>query len=64
MSKNLVKGTVDLANMPALSDEQKTEVAALAAQPDEAIDTSDIPVMPEGFWKNAIRGRFLMPGGS
>lgn len=30
----------------------------LASQPDAAIDTSDIPVMPEGFWKNTVRGRF------
>ena len=61
MSKNLVKHTVDLANMPPLTDAQKAEIAALAAQPDAAIDTSDIPVMPEGFWKNPMRGRFYKP---
>ncbi len=61
MSKTLVKRTVDLTNMPPLTDEQKAEIAALAAQPDTAIDTSDLPVMPEGFWKNAVRGRFYKP---
>ena len=61
MNKNLVNRTVDLANLPPPTDEQKAEIAALAAQPDAAIDTSDIPAMPEEFWKNAVRGRFYKP---
>ena len=44
-----------------LTAKQKRELAALAALPDEAIDTSDIPELPPSFWKNAIRGRFYRP---
>ncbi len=31
----------------------------LAALPDKAVDTSDIPALDEAFWKNA---RVVMPG--
>lgn len=61
MSKALVKRVVDLAETPPLTAAQKAELAALEAQPDTAIDTSDIPLMPEGFWKDALRGRFYKP---
>jgi uncharacterized protein (DUF4415 family) len=44
-----------------LTARQKRELAALSALPDEAIDTSDIPELPPGFWKNAVRGRFYRP---
>jgi len=40
---------------------QKRELAALAALPDEQIDTSDIPELPPGAWKDAVRGRFYRP---
>src|ERR1035437_8520824 len=42
----------------ALTTRQKRELAAL---PDDQIDTSDIPELPPGAWKNAIRGRFYRP---
>ena len=29
--------------------------------PDDQIDTSDIPELPTGAWKDAIRGRFYRP---
>ena len=45
----------------ALSPKQKRELAALAALPDDRIDTSDIPQLPASAWKNAIRGRFYRP---
>jgi len=45
----------------ALSLKQKRELAALAALPDHQIDTSDIPELPPGAWKDAIRGRFYRP---
>ena len=45
----------------ALTTRQKRELAALAALPDDQIDTSDIPELPPGAWKNAIRGRFYRP---
>jgi uncharacterized protein (DUF4415 family) len=61
MKKDLVSHTIDLANPPPLTEEQKAEIAALAALPEDEIDTSDIPVMPDDFWKNAVRGRFYKP---
>ncbi len=45
----------------ALSSKQKRELAALAALPDDQIDTSDIPQLPPSAWKNAIRGKFYRP---
>jgi uncharacterized protein (DUF4415 family) len=44
-----------------LTARQKKELAALAALPDDQIDTSDIPELPPGAWKDAIRGRFYRP---
>lgn len=44
-----------------LSPRQKKELAALAALPDDQIDTSDIPELPPGAWKDAVRGRFYRP---
>ena len=45
----------------ALTPRQKKELAALAALPDDQIDTSDIPELPPSAWKNAVRGRFYRP---
>ncbi len=45
----------------ALTPKQKKELRALAALPDDRIDTSDIPELPPGAWKNAVRGRFYRP---
>ena len=44
-----------------LTAKQKRELKALAAMTDEAIDTSDIPELPPGAWKDAVRGRFYRP---
>jgi uncharacterized protein (DUF4415 family) len=44
-----------------LTSRQKKELAALAALPDNQIDTSDIPELPPGAWKDAVRGRFYRP---
>ncbi len=44
-----------------LTTRQKRELAALAALTDDQIDTSDIPELPPGAWKNAVRGRFYRP---
>lgn len=44
-----------------LTPRQKRELAALAALPDDQIDTSDIPELPPGAWKDAVRGRFYRP---
>jgi uncharacterized protein (DUF4415 family) len=45
----------------ALTPRQTKELAALAALPDDQIDTSDIPELPPGAWKDAVRGRFYRP---
>jgi uncharacterized protein (DUF4415 family) len=44
-----------------LSEKQKRMLSALAALPDDQIDTSDIPELPPNAWKGAIRGRFYRP---
>ena len=44
-----------------LTRKQKAELEALAALPDEAIDTSDIPPLSEEFWQIAERGKFYRP---
>jgi len=41
--------------------EQKRRLEALAKLPDDQIDTSDAPVLPDAAWKNAVRGRFYRP---
>jgi uncharacterized protein (DUF4415 family) len=44
-----------------LTSRQKKELAALAALPDDQIDTSGIPELPPEAWKDADRGRFYRP---
>lgn len=44
-----------------LTARQKREIRALAAMPDNKIDTSDIPEMPPGTWKDAMRGKWYRP---
>jgi len=44
-----------------LTAKQKRELAAIAALPDDQIDTSDIPELPPAAWKDAVRGRFYRP---
>jgi len=44
-----------------LTAAQRKNLAELAKMPDSEIDTSDIPELPAGAWKNAIRGRFYRP---
>ena len=61
MSKKFVRHDLDLAALPPLTEEQKAELAALAARPESEIDHSDIPPLTEEFWKNAVRGRFYKP---
>jgi uncharacterized protein (DUF4415 family) len=41
--------------------EQRRQLEALAKMPDSEIDTSDIPVLPDEAWKDAVRGRFYRP---
>jgi len=44
-----------------LTGRQKREIQALAAMPEERIDTSDIPELPPEAWKKAVRGRWYRP---
>jgi uncharacterized protein (DUF4415 family) len=44
-----------------LSAKQRHELTALAALPDDQIDTADIPELPPDAWKDAVRGRFYRP---
>jgi uncharacterized protein (DUF4415 family) len=44
---------------PALTASQKAELEALAAMPDEKIDTRDIPEQRD--WQGAKRGLFFRP---
>ena len=52
-----VRVTMHLDNPPPLTEAQRAELERLAARPDEAIDTSDIPPLDERFWANATRLR-------
>ena len=61
MSSKTVKVKIDLAKLPALTKRQKTEIAALNAMPDSAIDYSDLPPLTDAFWKNAVRNPFYKP---
>ncbi len=56
-----VRHVVDLNNPPALTSAQKKELKALDAMSDSEIDYSDIPPIPDSFWKNAIRNPYLKP---
>jgi uncharacterized protein (DUF4415 family) len=44
-----------------LTTRQEREIKALAALPEDKIDTSDIPELPPGAWKNAVRGKWYRP---
>ncbi len=44
-----------------LTARQKREIQALAAMPEDKIDTSDIPELPPGAWKNAAQGKWYRP---
>ena len=59
--KGAVTSDFDPARPVPLTRKQKAEIKALAALPDEAIDTSDIPPLSEEFWKTAERSRFYRP---
>ncbi len=54
-------GKAKRASARTLTPKQKRELAALAALPDDRIDTSDIPELPPVAWKDAVRGRFYRP---
>lgn len=44
-----------------LTARQKREIQAVAEMPEAAVDTSDIPELPPGAWKKAVRGKWYRP---
>lgn len=52
-ASNTVKLTLDPNNLPPLTAEERAELAAVAAMPDEAIDYSDAPYRPDAVWMRA-----------
>jgi uncharacterized protein (DUF4415 family) len=59
--KNSVVYEIDLQSPPVLSEGQQAEINELIALPDDSIDTSDIPVLSEAFWSNAISNPHYRP---
>jgi uncharacterized protein (DUF4415 family) len=45
-----VKRTLDLKLKPTITEAQKARLDALAAMPDERIDYSDAPFLPDAAW--------------
>ena len=50
---NTVKRTLDLKKTPVLSAEQKARLDAVAVMPDDRIDTTDAPYLPDAVWMKA-----------
>lgn len=46
---------------PGMSAQYEAELKALAGKPDDVIDYSDIPAMPDEAWSDAVRGKFYRP---
>jgi uncharacterized protein (DUF4415 family) len=61
MPKATKTAKVNRTSYRALTPKQNRELRALAALPDDQIDTSDIPELPPRAWKGAVRGRFYRP---
>src|SRR5579871_6340609 len=59
--KNIVRMTLDPSNPPPLTPKQRKELSALSKMSDDDIDYSDIPKMPEGFLRDAVRGGLYRP---
>ena len=59
--KNTVRHTLDPADLAPLTAKETDDLKALAALPDDKIDTSDIPQLTEAFWENAVRNPFYRP---
>jgi uncharacterized protein (DUF4415 family) len=55
------KTTYELKPGQPLPARQKREIQALVRMPESRVDTSDIPELPPGAWKNAVRGKWYRP---
>ncbi len=47
--------------MSKIPESVRKELAALAAQPENEIDLSDLPATTEQDWRGAVRGKFYRP---
>jgi uncharacterized protein (DUF4415 family) len=56
---NIVKLTLDPHNLPPLSASERARLQAVAAMPDEQIDYSDAPFLPDAAWARPVD----VPGG-
>lgn len=54
-ASNTVKVTLDPQDLPPLTAQQRTELEAVAAMPDEDIDYSDAPYQPDAVWIRAAK---------
>jgi uncharacterized protein (DUF4415 family) len=52
-ASNTAKLTLDPKNLPPLTAQQRAELEAVAAMPDEQIDYSDAPYLPDAVWMKA-----------
>jgi uncharacterized protein (DUF4415 family) len=61
MNSKIVKTTLDLGDLPPLTDAERAELQALARKSDNEIDHSDIPELGDDFWANAVRNPYYKP---
>ena len=59
MKKKIVSYTPE--TLPPLTEKQRAHLRAMAARPNPAVDTSEIPEITEEQWKQAQRGKFYRP---
>lgn len=52
-ASNIVKLTLDPKNMPPLTDQERAQLKAVEAMPDDKIDYSDAPYFPDAVWMRA-----------
>ncbi len=56
-----VEKAVRIEGVPAVTQDQRARLKALAARPDDDIDVSDIPPLDEDFWSRAVTNPFYRP---
>ena len=52
-ASNTVKLTLDPNNLPPLTVQERAQLRTVANMPDEAIDYSDAPYLPDAIWSKA-----------
>ncbi len=58
---NPVECALDPTAPPPLTQAQRAELRALATLPDTTIDTSDIPLLDDDFWRSARPNPYYRP---